>query len=119
MPALVSTPPCPACSGRLHAVERACLRSMQPAPRRPAARRALDEREVQAETASSSEQLQHSVKAGFDAAKLTPPSVSEALPSLPAVPSVPEREAFWSRLAVLLLGVCACCCVGSADARAY
>jgi hypothetical protein len=108
---------CPVCSGWRRTAERACLRSVQPVLRHPTARRALDEREVQAETASSSEELQHTVKAGFDAAKFTPSSVSKALPSLPAIPPAPEREAFWGRLAVLLLGVRACRCVARASVR--
>ena len=97
--------------------------SMPGRQRKSSASRALDEREVQAETASSSESLQHTVRAGLGEGTVPePPSsrggdgheglegrYSAAFGTRSAAqgdaPPAKEREAFWGRLAVLLLGV--------------
>ena len=91
--------------------------------RKDSSSRALDEREVQAETASSSESLQHTSRAGLGEGIVPePPSTSRggghkgmegrysaAFDTRRATeeeaPPAKEREAFWGRLAVLLLGV--------------
>lgn len=85
--------------------------------------KALDERKVQAETASSSEGLQHTIRAGLGEGIVPePPSTSrgdrhEGLEGRYSAafgtrgateedaPPAKEREAFWGRIAVLLLGV--------------
>ena len=113
-PACIGARPVPGTAMRISKPGRCCKYS---------APRALDEREVQAETASSSEGLQHTVRAGLGEGIVPePPSTSrgdrhEGLEGRYSTasgtrgvleeeaPPAKEREAFWGRLAVLLLGV--------------
>ena len=121
-PACVGARPVPGTAVRISKPGRCCKYS---------APRALDEREVQAETASSSEGLQHTVRAGLGEGIVPePPSTSRrdrheglegrysaafgtrGTPEEEAPPAK-EREAFWGRLAVLLLGVSCPRCFGA------
>ncbi len=106
---LVAPVACPACLGWRSARRELPRRSMQNTPRRFFVQKALDEREVQAETASTSDGLQHNVKDGIDKVRAgfveggAAASISRT--ESQDAPAAGEREAFWGRIAVLILGV--------------